>query len=181
MARAAGKVHGGARLITLSIEAVATQQLTLPEELLLLLLNEESGYFRQVPGWDLNCAVVGAVLAELSLVSRIDTDMESLILLDKAATDDPVLDDILKEIADEPAQQNAQYWIEPLAPHAESIIDLALDRLVEWQVLEYHDGEFWTLSRSAWHAQLRNGSEEGTAAEFVTMRISRSDLQRRDP
>ena len=75
---------------------------------------------------------------------------------------------------DEPAQQNAQYWIEALAPHAESIIDLALDRLVEWQVLENHDGEFWTLSRSAWHAQLRNGSEEGTAAEFVTMRISRA-------
>ena len=64
----------------------------------LLLLNEESGYFRQVPGWDLNCAVVGAVLAELSLVSRIDTDMESLILLDKAATGDPILDDILKEM-----------------------------------------------------------------------------------
>ena len=52
-----------------------TQSLSLPEELILMLLNEQSGYFHQVPGWDLNCAVLGAVLAELSLLSRIDTDM----------------------------------------------------------------------------------------------------------
>ncbi len=59
--------------MTLSTERVAVQQLTLPEELILMLLNEESGYFHQVPGWDLNCAVAGAALAELSLISRIDT------------------------------------------------------------------------------------------------------------
>ena len=47
-----------------------------------MLLNEENGYFHQVPGWRLNCAVVGAVLAELSLLSRIDTDLESLFLVD---------------------------------------------------------------------------------------------------
>ena len=57
--------------MTLATEDVATQQLSLPEELLLMLLNEESGYFHQVPSWNLNCAVVGAVLAELSLRSRI--------------------------------------------------------------------------------------------------------------
>ena len=43
------------------------QTLPLPEELILMLLNEQNGYFHQVPGWDLNCAIVGAVLAELSL------------------------------------------------------------------------------------------------------------------
>ncbi|MDE2639355.1 MAG: GPP34 family phosphoprotein, partial [Chloroflexota bacterium] len=68
--------------MTLAPEEVATQTLSLPEELLLMLLNEESGYFHQVPGWALNCAVVGAVLAELSLLNRIDTDMDSLIPLD---------------------------------------------------------------------------------------------------
>ena len=104
--------------MTLAKEAPATQQLGLPEELLLMLLNEESGYFHQVAGWDLNCAVVGAVLAELSFVSRMDTDVESLILLDKTATGDPILDPILKAIADEPVQRNTQCWIERLAPHA---------------------------------------------------------------
>ena len=91
-----------------------------------MLLNEESGYFHQVPGWELHCAIIGAALAELSLISRIDTDRESLILLDRTEVGDPVLDPILEEIAEEPAQRNAQYWIEHLAPRAESIIDLTL-------------------------------------------------------
>ena len=111
-------------------ESTATQQLSLSEELVLMLLNEETGYFHQVPGWHLNCAVVDAVLAKLSLISRIDTDMESLFLLEETATGNPALDLILKEIASEPVQRNAQFWIERLAPRAESIIDLTLDRLV---------------------------------------------------
>ena len=41
--------------MNLSTERVATQRLSLPEELILMLLNEESGYFHQVPGWNLNC------------------------------------------------------------------------------------------------------------------------------
>ena len=158
--------------MTLATEPVATRTLTLPDELLLMLLNEDSGYFRQVPGWDLNCAVVGAVIAELSLISRIDTDMDSLILLDKTPTGDPVLDDILGEIADEPGQQNAQYWIERLAPHAERIIDMTLDRLVALQILQYHDGEFWTLSHTAWQNAEQNGSTEAAGTEFVTTRIN---------
>ena len=53
--------------MTLTIDGVTTHPLTLPEELIVMLLNQETGYFHQVPGWDLNCAVIGAVLAELSL------------------------------------------------------------------------------------------------------------------
>ncbi|MCY4530220.1 MAG: cytochrome P450 [Chloroflexi bacterium] len=157
--------------MTLTMEGVTTQPLTLPEELIVMLLNEETGYFHQVPGWDLNCAVIGAVLAELSLVSRIDTDMESLILLDDTEVGSPILDPILKEIAEEPVQRNAQFWIERLAPRAESIVDLTLDRLVELGMLEYHDGEFWTLSHTVGRRDLVSGNGDGTAVEFVTSRI----------
>ena len=115
-------------------EGLTTQTLDLPEEPILMLLNEENGYFHQVPGWDLNCAVAGAVLAELSLLSRIDTDMESLFLVDETETGNPALDPILKEIASEPVQRSAQFWIERLAPRAESVIDLTLDRLVAQSV-----------------------------------------------
>ena len=87
--------------MTSATNVVVTEQLTLPDELVLTLLNEESGYFRQVSGWKLNCAVVGAVLAELSLIDRVDTDMESLILLDETPTGDPCLDPCLAEIATE--------------------------------------------------------------------------------
>ena len=150
------------------------RSLTLVDELVLTLLNEESGYFRQVPGWNLNCAIVGAALAELSLMSRIDTDMESLILLDETATGDPALDPALHRIAAEPAQRNAQYWIERLAPEAESIIDMTLDRLVDLKILQHHDGDFWSLARGAWKSGFHTSSEVGTVVEFVKTRISRA-------
>lgn len=86
---------------------------------------------------------------------------------------DPVLDPILKEIAEEPVQRNAQYWIERLAPRAESIIDLTLDRPVDLNLLEYHDGEFWTLSRTVGRRDLIIGNGDCTAIEFVASRIRR--------
>ncbi|MCE2439872.1 MAG: cytochrome P450 [Candidatus Latescibacteria bacterium] len=155
-------------------EDQSTQTLGLHDELILMLLNEENGYFHQVPGWDLNCAVVGAVLADLSLRSRIDTDMASLFLLDATETGDPALDPMLKEIASEPVQRNAQYWIERLAPLAESVIDLTLDHLVGLGILEHHDGDYWTVAHTHRHAGLSDGSEDDTAGQFIKARISRA-------
>ncbi len=151
-----------------------TQPLTLTQELILMLLNEETGYFHQVPGWDLNCAMVGAVLAELSLNFRIDMDTESLFLVDRTETGNSALDPILKEIADEPARHNTQYWIEKLAPRAESIIDAVLDRLVDLKILEHHNGDFWTLAPTVWHGDLSGDSQEGTAGQFIKTRISKA-------
>ena len=75
--------------------------MNLREELILLLLNNESGYFHQVPGWNSKCAVAGAVLGELALATRIDTDTESLFLVDQTETGDSLLDSVLKDIASE--------------------------------------------------------------------------------
>ena len=118
--------------------------------------------------------MVGAVLAELSLIYRIDTDMDSLILLDRTRTGDPCLDPVLSEISAEPDQHNAQYWIERLAHHAESIIDLTLERLVHLKILQHHEGDFWSLAQGAWMSGFHTSSEVGTAVEFVKTRISRA-------
>ena len=161
-------------MMTLSTSDRTAQPLNLTQELILMLLNAETGYFHQVPGWNLNCAVVGAVLAELSLISRIDTDMESLFLVDQTETGDPALDPILKEIAGEPVCRNAQYWIERLAPRAESIIDSTLDRLVDLKVLAHHTGDFWTLVPPRRQKEQFSKFTEGTEAEFVKTRISKA-------
>ena len=47
---------------------------------------------------------------------------------------------------------------------------MTLDRLVELKILEHHDGDFWTLSRTAWQTA---SSAEGTAVEFVKTRIAK--------
>ena len=146
--------------------------LSLPEELLLALLDEESGFFRQVPGWNLNCAMVGAALGELSLRGRIDTDLKSLILFDSTDTGRPALDPILREIATETKQHSVPYWVERLAPQAESVISHALDRLVRRQVLDRHPGDFYTFTK-----RQRSGDtpleEDHLAGEFVKARLTR--------
>ena len=150
----------------------AALSLGLPEELILMLLNEETGYFHQVPGWALNCAVIGAVLAELSLLSRIDTDLEFLFVVDATPTGDPILDPVLRQIAAETEGRNAQYWVERLAPNAEEIIDSILDRMVDEKVLVRHDGDYWTLSPTAWRSGIFGGPADGAANQFVKTRIS---------
>ena len=152
---------------------IVNRGLTLPEELVLTLLNEENGYFHQVHGWTLNCALAGSVLAELSLLGRLDTDMESVILLDDTETGDPVLDTALARIVAEPGRHNARYWVERLAVRSDSVVHETLDRLVERNVLEHHEGEFWTLVRTGWQAEVHAGDREGSAAEYVKTRISR--------
>ena len=160
---------------------VRSHPLSLPEELILMLLNEQNGYFHQVPGWDLNCTVVGAVLAELSLQSRIDTDLDSLHLLDPTETGDPALDPILNQIADELDQRNTRYWIERLAGQSDSIIDLILDRLVEMKILEHHDGDFWTLATAKWYEDLRDAPRKGRSASSSRRASSRRSSPTRFP
>ncbi len=156
------------------------QALGLLDEFMLMLLNEESGYFYQIPARKMNCAIIGAALAELSLLSRIDTDMESLIVLDSAETKSPSLNLILKEIVDEPANHNAQYWIEKLIHHAETITDLTLDNLVDLGMLEYHEGDFWSLAAGKSYSTTDSdstatdsGSNDETAGQFIRNRIGK--------
>ena len=146
--------------------------LSLPEELLLALLDEESGFFRQVPGWNLHCAMAGAALGELSLLGRIDSDLESLILVDSTDTDHPLLDPILREIATETKQHAVGYWVERLAPQSEAMISLALNGLVRRHILDRHPGDFYTFTK-----RQRPGEtpleEDHLAGEFVKARLTR--------
>lgn len=152
-------------------DPIENQQLSLLDEFILMLLNEESGYFYQIAAHKMNCAVIGAALAELSLLLRVDTDVESLLLLDATETGNPSLDLILKEIADEPVQHNAQYWIEKLLKHAETVTDLTLENLSDLGILEHHEGDFWTVAPGKLYTA--GNSDDGTIGQFIRTRIGK--------
>ena len=154
-------------------DPIESQPLSLLDEFILMLLDEESGYFYQITAHKMNCAIIGAALAELSLFSRIDTDVESLLLLDPTETGNPSLDLILKEIVDEPVKHNAQYWIEKLFPHAETIIDLTLDNLVTCGILEHHEGDFWTVAPGKLYADANGDDEDASLGQFIRTRIGK--------
>ena len=119
----------------------------LTEELVLLMLNEQTGYLEMVPGWDFSCVMAGAVIADLALEHRIDTDLEALHLMDPTPTGDRLLDPTLKEISETDEALETQYWIERNTARREEIVTLTLQRLVDKQILDYETGGFWTLSR----------------------------------
>ena len=123
-------------------------RIRLTEELILLMLDESSGYLEMVPGWDFSCVLAAAVVADLALENRIDTDLQSLYLIDSTPTGDSLLDPTLEEIAKAEKPSDTQYWIERNTVRAEEIVTLTLERLVDKGVLDYESGGFWTRSRS---------------------------------
>ncbi len=131
-----------------SLNAATSPSLSLPEEFLLMLLNEETGYFHHVEGWELHCVVVGAALAELSLIARIDMDEQTLFVVDTKATGNDVLDMILTQISESSFQRNVAYWIERFSIDSHLVIDMTLEELVAKEVLSYHNGDFWSISSS---------------------------------
>ncbi len=146
--------------------------MNLPHELVLLLLNDESGYFHQVPGWNLNCAVAGACLAELALSGRIDMDLEHVFVTDPTATEDPHLDSMLKVISDEPQKRNIQYWIEYLSPRSEAVMVDTLDSLREKGILIHHNGGFWSLASGTWQVDAYSTPED-IPSEFIKARVAK--------
>ena len=128
--------------------SAATQfPIRIAEELVLLLLDERSGYLQLVPGWDFRCVMAGAVLADLAMERRIETDLERLYLVDPTPTGDGLLDPTLADIAESDEKSDAQFWIERSTRHTDEIVAATLDRLVARNILTHESGGFWELSR----------------------------------
>ena len=106
------------------------------EELLLLLLRDESGELAFVPDTHLHHALAGAVLMDLALENRIDTDLDKLTLVDAAPLEDDILDAALAQIAASAETHDAEYWVRRIAGEGERIRAAALARMVRAGVLQ---------------------------------------------
>ena len=151
------------------------------EEILLLLLNEDTGYFAPTPEWKMSCALAGAVLMDLALENRIDSDLKTLTLVDASPTGDELLDPVLKEVAGDTHQHTPRYWIERIAARrAETISDAAFDRLVKQGILDHDSGGYWSLS----YKVARTGRYplvDGSPGEEIKGRITRVLLSNEIP
>lgn len=150
---------------------ISKHTLNIPQQFIVAILNELTGYFYQVEGWTLNCAIAGAVLADLSLRARIDADEESLFLLDSTETGEPALDLCLAEIATHPTPLKTRSWIEELASRSEHIVDITLKRLVELDILLHDEGEFYTTNHCSWHAELHQYSKSLSVGDYIRSRV----------
>ena len=135
------------------------------EEIVLLMLHDDDGRFAPVPSWSLDRALAGAVLMDLALENRIDTDPENLILIDADPVGDSLLDPTLAEIA-AGEQRDARYWVEQTAKQGEQIREEALSRLVDAGILERQEDRFLWVFRSR-----RYPLVDGKAEREVKLRI----------
>ena len=145
-------------------------------ELLLLLHSDESGYFLPIAEWKMSCALAGGVLLDLALEDRIDSDLQSLILVDPTPTGDSLLDPTLEDIVrshESGAVHSPQYWVERVARRADEISDEAVGRLVQMGIFESDAGGFWTVSRKVTRTG-RYPLVDGRAGEEIKGRIFRT-------
>ena len=126
--------------------------LTFAEEILLLSLDDKKGSFlSSVPEQALRTALAGALLMELAVMNRIDTDLHALFVVapdptpdptpdtTPDTTGDPLLDDVLQRIQTGEADQPAAFWLNEIAWKIDNLRDCVVQGLVEKGVLKIED------------------------------------------
>ncbi len=136
------------------------------EEIMLLMLDDEGEKFLRVPDASLRYALGGAVLMDLALEDRIDTDLKQLILVDPTPVGDTLLDPVLSIIAAEEGTHHARFWVERAAEEADSIRAEAVNRLIERGILEVRENRFLWVFRSRRYPMI-----DGSAEQEVKLRI----------
>ncbi len=143
------------------------------EEFLLFLLDEQHGTLLPMTERTEHLVLAGAVLMDLQLANRIDTDLDNLTPSNPTPLNDDVLDPTLADIVDAKETHDALYWVERTARRGHEIRERAIARLVRRGILrEPGDDEFLSLTPEVAHAR-RYPSTNGVAPEHVRLRIMR--------
>jgi golgi phosphoprotein 3 len=127
------------------------KHLTLADEIVVLMLRDDTGAIRSECDSVANIAIAGGVLMELALLGRIDTDLTSLFIVDPKPVGDELLDPALQKIAAEPETRSSAWWIRVLGLHSGDLSAKVLERLVQAGILRAEDRQFlWVFSRRAY-------------------------------
>lgn len=108
---------------------------TFVEEIVLLGLDDTTGALLPMPVTAFGFALAGALLADLAVLNRIDTDPNQLVVLDRKPTGDALLDGALAAIAASPTAQPVSHWLSVFSEQRNALESAALDRLVVHGVL----------------------------------------------
>ena len=106
--------------------------LTISEEVLLLALDYDTGRISYaLPGDDVRVALGGAVLMDLALAHRVDTDLRHLFVVNPEPVGKAFLDRVLHRIVADGGQRSLDHWVGALADDGEDVRKGIEDSLVE--------------------------------------------------
>jgi golgi phosphoprotein 3 len=127
------------------------KHLTLADEIVVLMLRDDTGAIRPECATVASMAIAGGILMELALLGRIDTDLKTLFIVDPAPVGDDLLDEALHKIAAAPQSRSSAWWIRALGLHGGDLSVRVLGRLVQAGILRAEDRQFlWVFSRRAY-------------------------------
>lgn len=146
--------------------------ISIPEEILLLTLDDDKGTPVDVPEIQLDCAVAGAILMDLALQQRIDTGLETLFVTKKDPTGDELLDGVLKEIAAATEQHDAAYWVQVLSHRSGEFRDRLAERLVEKGILKRVEEKLLWVFGTRRYPMVDGGQEREVKRRIVNVLLS---------
>ena len=145
--------------------------LTLLEEVVLLAVDDESGELCSARECWTEYALAAAVLFDMALAGRIDTDTERVIITNSAPAGDAIVDDLLEAMAAQPEQTTVQQWIEEFVRRGADFEGRALEALEARGILRHEKTKrLWIIDVE------RFPLLDPQAQQFVRQRLRRAIL-----
>jgi len=144
--------------------------LTFAEELLLLSHDEKTGHFHNMD--DAMPALAGAVLMELAIRNRIDTDLDKLMVVDGTPTGEPVLDGILAQMVAEPGTHSTDDWVDFLKHNGQEVHDAALARLIERGILRREESKVLWVFGTRRYPLIENHEQQEVKLRIANLLMS---------
>lgn len=120
--------------------------LTMLEEVVLLAVDERTGNLRSTREFGTAYALVGAVFFDLALARKIDTDTETIQIIDSTPTGNPTMDRVLAAMGQKPDLTSVRQWIEEIFLHRRDLEGEALHRLIESGILRHEKSKLlWVI------------------------------------
>lgn len=111
--------------------------LTMLEEVVLLAVDEKTGQLRSTREFGTAYALVGAVFFDLALARKIDTDLETVHIIDTTPTGNDTLDRVLAAMSLRKDLTTVRGWIEEIFLRRQDLEGEALASLIERGVLRH--------------------------------------------
>jgi hypothetical protein len=120
--------------------------LSMLEEVVLLAIDEQTGGLRSTREFATAYALVGAVFFDLALAKRIDTDTESIHIVDTTPTGNATVDRVLFDMGKRADLTTVKEWIEEIFHRKDDLEGEALRSLIDQGILRHEKSKLlWII------------------------------------
>jgi hypothetical protein len=141
--------------------------LTILEEIVLLTIDPRSGRLRGGGEFSVRYALAGAVLFDLALARRIDTDVDAITVVDPTPTGHPIQDGLLAELAAKGGPRSVRGCVEQIFLQRPDLEGAALAELKDKGIIRHETSKLlWVIDRH------RFPLVDGAPRQHVTARLA---------